>query len=76
MAVYVGILSNRGKVIESDADALAYAFEMCGIEPSENYGMTNADFKKCLLEWFYSDDWVRYRSTEEYIADEKCAFDE
>ncbi len=71
MAVYIGILSNRGKVIENDDEALSYAFEKCGIEPTEDWLYVDDEFREMMLEWFYSGDWIcttdvdeEYESTE------------
>lgn len=59
MAGYTGILSNRGKVLETDADALAYAFGRCGIEPSGGWEAVDEEFRRMVLEWYYSGDWIR-----------------
>ncbi|MDD2362368.1 MAG: hypothetical protein PHH84_05355 [Oscillospiraceae bacterium] len=61
MAAYVGILSNTGKILDNDEAALAYAFEKCGIEPTESWLYVDDEFGEMMLEWFYSGDWVRYR---------------
>ena len=65
MSVYVGILSNRGRVLESDADALAYAFDKCGIEPSESWLFVDEEFGEMMLDWFYSGDWICCSNEEE-----------
>ncbi|HHV50934.1 MAG TPA: hypothetical protein GXX54_04425 [Clostridiales bacterium] len=65
LAVYVGILSNKGKMFESDEDALAYAFEMCGIEPSEGWAFVDEEFCEMLLEWFYSGDWIKCSESDD-----------
>ena len=58
MTVYEGVLGeDRGKIILGDADALAYAMEMCGVMPADGYAGVAADFRRWLLEWFYSGNW-------------------
>ena len=57
MNVYEGYGPDKGKVIIGDSDALGYAMEMCGIEPSEGIENVFDDFKKELLQWYYSDNW-------------------
>ncbi|MDD2417980.1 MAG: hypothetical protein PHP68_02950 [Oscillospiraceae bacterium] len=61
MAAYVGILSNSGKVLDNDTEALVYAFERCGIEPTESWLYVDEEFGEIMLEWFFSRDWIRYR---------------
>lgn len=58
MSVYIGIFSNKGKVIQNDTEALSYAFEQCGIEPSAEWDRVDPEFREMLLEWFYSGNWV------------------
>ena len=58
MAVYIGILSNRGKKLDNDASALAYAFDRCGIEPSDQWMDVDEEFQQMLLDWFFSGDWI------------------
>lgn len=58
MSVYKGIFSNRGKLLENDSDALAYAFEACGIEPADGWRNVDEEFRQMFLEWFYSGDWI------------------
>lgn len=69
MSVYIGILSNRGKVLEDDADALVYAFEKCGIEPAESWMFVDEEFGEMLLEWFYSGDWIRCSEEDQSFYD-------
>ena len=58
MNVYVGILGDdRGKVVDGDANALSYAMETCGIEPSAGFENVNKEFAEELLTWFYSGNW-------------------
>lgn len=59
--VYEGYGPDKGKVIIGDSDALGYAMEMCGIEPTEGIGNMLDDFKKELLQWYYSDHWETHR---------------
>ena len=56
--MYVGILTNRGKLLETDADALAYAFDACGIEPADDWYTVDEEFRQMFLEWFFSGDWI------------------
>lgn len=63
--IYTGILKNKGKILDGDADALAYAFEKCGIEPSEDYRHVDPEFRAMLLEWYFSDDWIVCKDREE-----------
>ena len=58
--IFIGIGPNRGKVLESDADALAYAFAVENIQPVEGWDGIHPEFKRMLLEWEFSGDWVRY----------------
>jgi hypothetical protein len=64
MPVYVGIFAEKGKVMESDSDALSYAFEQCGIEPIEDYSSVEPEFKQMLLDWYYSGNWTKYAREE------------
>lgn len=68
---YVGILSNKGKCFENDAEALSHAFESCGIEPAENWITVNDEFEEFLLGWYFSSDWDTYRTREEYEAEQE-----
>lgn len=58
MAIYIGIQSNAGKFIDNDADALAYAFTCCGIQPYGGWNHVDKEFCSLLLEWFFSGDWL------------------
>lgn len=50
---YIGIRSEKDTVIEDD-QAYEYALERClhGTEEDQ------AEFRKMLVEWFYSGDWI------------------
>lgn len=71
VSTYIGILSNKGKFFENDIDALTYAFEKCGIEPSDGWFFVDQEFSEMLLEWFYSGDWICMTETgDEYSLSE------
>lgn len=58
MTIYEGALGeDRGKVILGEADALAYAMDMCGIMPAEGFAGVEDEFKRWFLEWFFSGNW-------------------
>lgn len=65
MEIYVGILSNRGRILQGRVRALAYAFEACGIEPAEDWAAVDSGFADMLLEWFFSGDWVLCEDEEQ-----------
>ncbi len=65
--LYIGIGQNRGKRLENDVDALAYALAAHGVEPVETIAEIGEEFRRMLLEWEFSGDWLRYRNEEEYL---------
>lgn len=57
-----GYVSVHGNEFVSDEDAYGYAFERCvnGTDDEIN------EFKKMLVEWFFSGNWIRReRNVEE-----------
>ena len=47
--IYIGIGPNRGRVLEGDADALAYALAVHGVEPVETMAEIGEEFRRMLL---------------------------
>lgn len=58
-AVYVGVNSEKGNVVPEE-EAYGYAFERCTNGSDEDI----QEFKKMLVEWFYSGDWIKYEKGE------------
>ena len=52
--VYVGVGPEEG-IIVPEEDAWGYAFERCVNGSDEDI----AEFKKMLVDWFYSGNWVK-----------------
>ena len=44
--IYIGIGPNRGRVLEGDADALAYALAVHGVEPVETMAEIGEEFRR------------------------------
>ncbi len=59
MHIYSGFGPESGKVIEGDANALAYACTACGVMPLNCWQAVDPDFADMMLEWFYSGNWVK-----------------
>ncbi len=71
---YVGILSNRGKILESDEDAIRYALTMFDLYPANDFwqGFDYEGFAEFFdLESYFSGDWIIYKSREEYEAEQE-----
>lgn len=67
--VYVGILSNHGKILKSDEDAIRYAvimFDLCPVKPLWQDFKYEEFAKYFDLESYFSGDWIIYNSREEY----------
>ena len=67
--LYIGIGQNRGKRLENDADALAYALAVHGVEPVETIAEIGEEFRRMLLEWEFSGDWAKYPDWAAYHAE-------
>ena len=68
MAAYIGVFTNRGKILPDDGAALDYAMSLLGLVPDESWDAVD---KALLLTYFdlpafLSGDWLRYGSMEEY----------
>ncbi|CAB1240004.1 protein of unknown function [Ruminococcaceae bacterium BL-4] len=63
IVAYKGIGPEKGKTVSAD-DALPYAMLRCGITfvYSENIGDCRQEFMKTLVDWFYSGNWLPYKS--------------
>ncbi len=71
MAAYIGILSNRGRILPDDDAALDYVMNKLGLAPENTWNEVN---KPLLLAYFdlpafLSGNWLRYGSLEEYEAE-------
>ena len=67
--VYVGVSSNRGKILKSDEDAIRYAVIMFDLYPAKPLwqDFKYEEFAKYFdLESYFSGDWIIYNSWEEY----------
>ena len=73
---YVGILSNKGEVLENDEEAIRYSLGEYGLMPADpNWiGFDYEQFAEHFdLESFFSGVWVTYRSRDEYEAEREFA---
>lgn len=69
--IYEGIGPNRGRVLESDGEALDYAMASLGLAPLDGWDGVDTD---TLLEYFdpaayLSGNWAAYRDWGTYYAE-------
>ena len=58
-----GICGNRGKFVPAE-DGFDYAAESVGILDFDHSAPDAEEFKKMLVEWFFSGEWVEVRPDE------------
>lgn len=58
---YQGIQSEEGKIVREE-DALSYALERCLLGSEKD----REEFGAALVEWFYSDNWIKKKEEKDY----------
>ena len=66
--IYEGIGPNRGRVLENDADALAYGLAVHGLAPAGSWDEIDPEFTAMFLEWEFSGNWVQYPTWEAFYS--------
>ncbi len=71
IVAYKGMGPERGNIVPAE-DALSYAMERCGIQPSTApaNSQDRDEFSRMLVEWFFSGNWAPVEKDEE--ADSEC----